>query len=174
MVATERRDASQVAQAITMATAVPSSVSTPRSVMSSVGSPGCTPRDEFDVLSAVRRAAEPPTPSQLAKSIAASNASITKRVVGLEAAGLVLRERSTSDRRVVNMVATPEGRASIDGALPDQLSLERELVGVLGAPERQELEGALRRVLLECDRRAGPAQPQPQPLPEPEPEPEPL
>ncbi|RFA12014.1 hypothetical protein B7R21_11830 [Subtercola boreus] len=114
-------------------------------------------RGEFDVLSAVRRAAEPPTPSQLARSIAASNASITKRVGALEAAGLVLRERSTGDRRVVKVVVTPEGRERIDGALPDQLTLERELVGVLGAPERQELEGALRRVLLECDRRAEPA-----------------
>ncbi|MDF2442755.1 MAG: hypothetical protein JWR01_958, partial [Subtercola sp.] len=70
-------------------------------------------RGEFDVLSAVRRSAEPPTPSQLAKLLAASNASITKRLVALETAGLALRERSASDRRVVSVVATAEGTARI-------------------------------------------------------------
>lgn len=115
-------------------------------------------RGEFDVLSAVRRSADPLTPSQLARLLAASNASITKRLVALEAAGLALRERSARDRRVVTVTATREGAARIDGAVPDQLALERALVGVLAGPQLGELESMLRQVLLECERRASPVQ----------------
>ncbi|RFA09662.1 hypothetical protein B7R54_10855 [Subtercola boreus] len=110
-------------------------------------------RGEFDVLSAVRRAAGPLTPSQLARLLAASNASITKRLVALEAAGLARRERTNTDRRIVTVTATEEGVARVDRAIPGQLALERSLVDVLDGPERAGLEVVLRQVLLECESR---------------------
>jgi DNA-binding MarR family transcriptional regulator len=110
-------------------------------------------RGEFDVLSAVRRSSVSPTPSQLAKLLAASNASITKRLVALEKGGLARRERTSTDRRVVTVVATALGVRRIDDALPAQLDLERALVGALSAADALALETALREVLAACENR---------------------
>ncbi|RFA20327.1 MarR family winged helix-turn-helix transcriptional regulator [Subtercola boreus] len=110
-------------------------------------------RGEFDVLSAVRRAPEPVTASHLARLLAASNASITKRLVALEAAGLATRERTSADRRIVTVQATAAGQARVDAALPAQLDLERALVDGLDARDRARLEASLRTVLVECERR---------------------
>lgn len=111
-------------------------------------------RGEFDVLSAVRRAATPLTPSELARGLITSNASITKRMVGLEALGLAVRERADGDRRVVRVRLTDEGVALIDRAVPAQLAFERELEARLSPEERGEFERALRTVLAELERRA--------------------
>ncbi|PPF82736.1 MarR family transcriptional regulator [Subtercola sp. Z020] len=111
-------------------------------------------RGEFDVLSAVRRSSVALTPSQLAKLLAASNASITKRLVALERAGLARREHTSADRRVVTVVATALGVERIDGALPAQLDLERALTGGLSAAQAAALETTLRGVLTECEGRA--------------------
>lgn len=108
-------------------------------------------RGEFDVLSAVRRSSDAPTPSHLARLLAASNASITKRLVALERAGLARREHTSADRRVVTVVATELGVARIDAALPAQLDLERALLGGLDAAATDALETALRTVLAECE-----------------------
>lgn len=111
-------------------------------------------RGEFDVLSAVRRAATPLTPSELARGLITSNASITKRMVGLESLGLAVRERADGDRRVVRLRLTDEGIALIDRAVPAQLAFERELEAQLSPEERDEFERALRTVLGELERRA--------------------
>ncbi|MET0990599.1 MAG: MarR family transcriptional regulator [Glaciihabitans sp.] len=111
-------------------------------------------RGEFDVLSAVRRAATPLTPSELARGLVTSNASITKRMVALETLGLAVRERGAGDRRVVRVRLTEEGIAVIDRAVPAQLAFERELDGQLSPDERESFEGTLRTVLADLERRA--------------------
>jgi DNA-binding MarR family transcriptional regulator len=111
-------------------------------------------RGEFDVLSAVRRSPEALTPSELARALITSNASITKRMVRLESLGLATRERIAADRRVVRVRLTAAGVALIDRAVPAQLAFERDIVGVLDAPERDGMERALRGVLGELERRA--------------------
>ncbi|MEF2975647.1 MarR family winged helix-turn-helix transcriptional regulator [Subtercola sp. YIM 133946] len=108
-------------------------------------------RGEFDVLSAVRRAPAAPTPSALAHTLLASNASITKRLVQLEKAGLARRHRSASDGRVVTVTLTPEGRERIDRALPAQLAVEAELAHTLTAADLAHLESSLRALLLACE-----------------------
>ncbi|UFS59981.1 MarR family winged helix-turn-helix transcriptional regulator [Subtercola endophyticus] len=110
-------------------------------------------RGEFDVLSAVRRAPAPPTPTELAKDLLASNASITKRLVLLEKSQLAVRIRSASDGRVVTVSLTPAGVALIDRALPAQLGVEAALIDVLGENERDQFESTLRRLLRECENR---------------------
>jgi DNA-binding MarR family transcriptional regulator len=111
-------------------------------------------RGEFDVLSAVRRSTTPLTPSKLARTLITSNASITKRMARLESLGLAVRERASGDRRVVQVQLTAEGIARIDAAVPAQLAFEKNLVGVLSAGQRVNVERALRAVLAEVERRA--------------------
>ncbi len=50
------------------------------------------------------------TPSELARAVSLSNATITGILTRLEARGLVTREKSASDRRRVLLALTPSGR----------------------------------------------------------------
>jgi DNA-binding MarR family transcriptional regulator len=56
----------------------------------------------------------PQSVSRLARVEQVSPPAVTKMVDALVAAGFVRRERSTTDRRVVNVAATPAGRRLID------------------------------------------------------------
>jgi DNA-binding MarR family transcriptional regulator len=110
-------------------------------------------RGEFDVLSALRRAAVPLTASDLARSLVASNAAITKRMVQLERSGLATRERDDRDRRVVRLTLTPAGITLIDAAVPAQLAFEESVLAVVDVPRREELESTMRILLGELERR---------------------
>ncbi|WP_161580415.1 MarR family winged helix-turn-helix transcriptional regulator [Subtercola vilae] len=112
-------------------------------------------RGEFDVLSAVRRASGAPTPSDLARTLLASNASITKRLVQLERAGLAERRRDSRDGRVSTVWLTDAGLSLIDDAMPPQLEFDRRLGSVLSPAQNAELEASLRILLLECERLRG-------------------
>lgn len=110
-------------------------------------------RGEFDVLSVLRRSDSPVTATRLAHLLTVSNAAITKRMLRLEASGLAERQRSSHDKRVVLVDLTPAGRDLIDAALPAQLGLEAEIADVLGCGDRDATESALRRLLVEAERR---------------------
>lgn len=58
--------------------------------------------------------AGPQTVSRLAALEQVSPPAVTKTVTALEAAGLVRRERSTEDRRVVRVAATASGRRRLE------------------------------------------------------------
>lgn len=110
-------------------------------------------RGEFDVLSALRRSAVPLTASDLARSLVASNAAITKRMVQLERSGLAIRDRDDHDRRVVRITLTAAGVGRIDAAVPAQLAFEESVAAVLEQDDRVLLESALRTLLGELERR---------------------
>jgi DNA-binding MarR family transcriptional regulator len=110
-------------------------------------------RGEFDVLSALRRSAVPLTASDLARSLVASNAAITKRMVQLERAGLAIRDRDDHDRRVVRITLTAAGIDRIDAAVPAQLAFEEAVAAVLQPGDRALLESAMRTLLSELERR---------------------
>jgi DNA-binding MarR family transcriptional regulator len=110
-------------------------------------------RGEFDVLSALRRSAVPLTASDLARSLVASNAAITKRMVQLERSGLATRDRDDRDRRVVHITLTAAGVERIDAAVPAQLAFEESVAAVLEQDDRVLLESALRTLLGELERR---------------------
>jgi DNA-binding MarR family transcriptional regulator len=110
-------------------------------------------RGEFDVLSALRRSAVPLTASDLARSLVASNAAITKRMVQLERSGLAIRERHDRDRRVVRVALTAAGVELIDAAVPAQLAFENELAAVIDPAGRMHLESSMRALLAELERR---------------------
>ncbi len=57
---------------------------------------------------------EQTTVASLARDLETDPAAMTRALDRLEAKGLVLRERSTTDRRVVQLALTPEGQAVAD------------------------------------------------------------
>jgi len=93
-------------------------------------------------LAALRRDPEM-TAGALAKSASLNPATVTAMLDHLEAAGIVARHRSTTDRRVCNVSLTPEGQRIVDDKIAAWQNLwEQELSGFTD----EELETATRVV----------------------------
>lgn len=61
----------------------------------------------------------------LASALHLSPSGITRRLDGMVKQGLVAREPSTEDRRVMLAVLTPKGRAALESAAPDHVDAVR-------------------------------------------------
>lgn len=84
---------------------------------------------------------------EISQSVQLSPATVSRIVDRLEAAGLVARTRSTSDRRKVSISLTPAGLERVQAMpLPLQDQFLRRLDD-LPPDDRKELLGALRRVV---------------------------
>lgn len=105
---------------------------------------------EFDVLSALRRAGEPYelTPGRLIAETLVSSGTMTNRIDRMVGHGLVVRSADTTDRRVVKVRLTAEGKARVDAAMSTLLDSERDLLAALTPGERTQLRDLLRRLLL--------------------------
>jgi len=64
----------------------------------------------------------------------------------LEAQGLVERERSGDDRRVVKAHLTTKGRATSDGVFPGHVDFVRGLVSGLEEQDRDQLRNLLKKL----------------------------
>jgi DNA-binding MarR family transcriptional regulator len=108
---------------------------------------------EFDVLCALRRVGSPYrlTPSQLVATVMISAAGMTKRLDGLERAGLIRREAAPADRRSTPVALTSRGRRLTDRALTAHLEDEHRLLERLGGKERKELATLLSRLLIDAE-----------------------
>lgn len=86
------------------------------------------------------------TVAALARDLHADAGALTRAIDRLQAKGLVQRERSTTDRRVVQLVLTDAGRA-LAGLVPEVLSdvLNAHLAG-FSPTEWQTLVGMLQRM----------------------------
>jgi MarR family 2-MHQ and catechol resistance regulon transcriptional repressor len=73
----------------------------------------------------------------LGRKLLRSNPNVTAVLDNLEKQGLVKRERSTDDRRLVNVSLTREGRRRIETVFPAHARRIAELMGAL-TPEEQE------------------------------------
>jgi DNA-binding MarR family transcriptional regulator len=80
--------------------------------------------------------------SRLAAAEQVTPPAIAKTVDALERAGLVSRTRSTTDRRVVLVGATPAGRALLDRGRTARVRLIAELIGPLPDADRRALRRA--------------------------------
>lgn len=97
------------------------------------------------VLQAIRNEGSPPT-SIVARRICVSQATVTRIIDRLVAAGLVSRTKSATDRRVINVALTDVGRRKLDMA-PELLQPEfREAFDRLETWEQQMLKAALLRI----------------------------
>ena len=82
----------------------------------------------------------------LARKHRLSKPSITSAIGTLERAGLVLRERSGDDRRLVSVALTAQGRRLVRKAQAALHRCERALTAGLTKAERRQMAGWLRRV----------------------------
>ena len=107
----------------------------------------------FDVLATLRRSDSPNemTPTQLARSMLVTAGAVTQRLARLEADGLITRTHSTTDRRVISVALTAQGRQLIDDALPSHLANETNMLAPLQPDELLQLTCLLRRMLLAQD-----------------------
>lgn len=103
----------------------------------------------FDVLATLRRS-DPPhslTPTELMHSAMVTSGAITQRLDRLEERGLVIRTRSESDGRGIQVALTDTGRTLIDAALPDHVITEERLLAPLSPTQRARLAATLRTLL---------------------------
>ena len=107
----------------------------------------------FDVLSALRRQGPPYqlSPGALLHATLVTSGTMTNRIQGLAAAGLVRRQPDPQDKRGVLVTLTTEGRARVDAALSDLLASEEKLLAGLGPGERGTLADLLRILLAPFD-----------------------
>ena len=86
--------------------------------------------------------------------------SVTTTVDNLEARGLVRRQRSEEDRRVVRVGLTDEGRKVCAAAVGEKLSLLRRMLGALTEDEQEIFMVLFRKIARagreRARRRAGP------------------
>ncbi len=101
----------------------------------------------FDVLATLRRNDKPLTPADLMRSSMVTSGAVTQRLDRLAGRGLVKRTPSETDRRVVFVSLTDEGRALIDRALPDHIATEHRILASLDEAERAALAATLRGLL---------------------------
>ena len=108
---------------------------------------------EFDVLSALRRSGAPYqlSPGQLVSQTLVTSGTMTNRVDRLTARGLVERSPDPGDRRGVIVTLTEAGRETVDAALADLLTRERELLSRLSERDRSTLAALLRELLEPFD-----------------------
>jgi DNA-binding MarR family transcriptional regulator len=108
---------------------------------------------EFDVLSALRRAGNPPelSPKALLQQNRVSSGTMTNRIDRLEQRGLVERRSDPGDGRGVLVALTADGRTRVDSAISELLEAESELLGELSPADVAELTGLLRSLSIAFD-----------------------
>jgi len=105
---------------------------------------GVTP-SQVSALATVERLGSP-TLGELAGSEQVRPPSMTRIVVGLEAAGLVTRQIDTDDRRVARVTLTAEGRRVLQRSRSLRTAFVARRLRRLSEPERESL-GELVRLL---------------------------
>ncbi|MVU80459.1 MarR family transcriptional regulator [Nocardia sp. ET3-3] len=85
----------------------------------------------------------------LAEIMACDASNVTGIIDRLEKRGLVRREPSASDRRVTNLVITPEGEQLSD-AIRAKMHTTRDGLNRLSAEDQAHLSTLLKRAFLSC------------------------
>ncbi len=110
---------------------------------------------EWKVLSSLRWAGAPYRRSagELARIADLSSGAMTNRLDQLEEAGLARRLRDPDDRRGVLVELTDRGRTLWEEAIGVQAEKEALLASALTKPEREALNGLLRRLMVAFEER---------------------
>jgi DNA-binding MarR family transcriptional regulator len=91
----------------------------------------------------------------IAEQLSLSPGAITQRLDGLERAGFLRRIPDATDRRVLQIELTPEGRQRWDEAVGVQAAKEQLVAAALGEDEKQALNALLRKLMLSFAASAG-------------------
>jgi DNA-binding MarR family transcriptional regulator len=110
---------------------------------------------EYKALTALSQSGPPfrSTPGRLAKRMELSSGAMTNRLDRLEEAGLIRRLPDPDDRRSVVVELTDHGRVTIQKAVGVQAQKEALLAAALSPREQKALNGLLRKVMVEFERR---------------------
>ncbi len=100
---------------------------------------------QFGVLEALLHLG-PLSLGELAEKLLVTGGNVTYVMDRLEAQGLVVRERSGDDRRVVRAHLTSKGRDTIAGVFPGHVGFVNGLVDGLDPEERQNLRELLKKL----------------------------
>lgn len=100
---------------------------------------------QFGVLEALYHLG-PLSLGELAEKLLVTGGNVTYVMDRLEAQGLVARERSGDDRRVVRAHLTRKGRSTIESVFPGHVGFVKGLVEGLGTEEREELRALLKKL----------------------------
>ncbi len=100
---------------------------------------------QFGILEALHHLG-PLQLGELADKLLVTGGNVTYVMDRLEKQGLVERDRSGADRRVVTAKLTPAGRAVIENVFPDHTAFIHELTGHLSSSERVQLRGLLKKL----------------------------
>lgn len=100
---------------------------------------------QFGVLEALLHLG-PLSLGELADKLLVTGGNVTFVMDRLEKQGLVLRERSGEDRRIVQAKLTPKGRRVVSEAFPQHASFIRELASELEPEEQEKLRELLKKL----------------------------
>lgn len=106
---------------------------------------------DYEVLSALRRAAVPLLPSDIADRCLLTRAGVTGRLIRLEGQGFIRRDRSGADSRNVLVSLTARGRKATDRALDRIIEQEAELLDPLSDDQVTQLAELLRLITIHED-----------------------
>jgi MarR family 2-MHQ and catechol resistance regulon transcriptional repressor len=100
---------------------------------------------QFGVLEALFHLG-PLSLGELAEKLLVTGGNVTYVMDRLESQGLVVRERSGNDRRVVRAHLTTKGRDTIESVFPGHVGFVKGLVDGLETQERSELRTLLKKL----------------------------
>jgi len=112
---------------------------------------------EYKLLSVLSQAGEPhrSTPGALSKRMELSSGAMTNRLDRMEEAGLVRRLPDPDDRRKVVVELTEHGRETYRRTVGVQAQKEALFAAALSEDEKAQLNGLLRQLMIEFERREG-------------------
>ena len=107
---------------------------------------------QYNVLRILRGEGKPLPMQEIASRTVQVVPGITGLVDRLETAGLVRRERSTEDRRVIFVGITPKALELLAGLDEPLLALEKKLLGGLTEAEQRQLLELLEKIRVHLER----------------------
>lgn len=103
---------------------------------------------EYEVLSALRRAARRLTPGDLADELLVTKAGMTGRLNRLEQEGLIDRVPNTADARSAWIELTTRGTATVDDVFQQLVDAQEAILADLSIRQREQLALLLKQLLL--------------------------
>jgi MarR family 2-MHQ and catechol resistance regulon transcriptional repressor len=100
---------------------------------------------QFGVLEALLHLG-PLSLGELAEKLLVTGGNVTYVMDRLESQGLVVRERSGNDRRVIRAHLTSKGRDAIEAVFPGHVTFVEGLTDSLDAKEKEALRGLLKKL----------------------------
>ena len=101
---------------------------------------------QYNILRILRGAGAPGLPSgEIGERMVGRDPDVTRLLDRMEERGLVVRTRSTADRRVVTAQLTPEGLRMVDALDAPLLAMHSRQLGHLSAEEKESLNRLLER-----------------------------